>query len=284
MPGQFATSRQLIRESLAVLRQDPELIWFPIISGSVSLVILGSFAWPMYQKYGQAGPTGVDSYLYIFLFYLLSYFIVNFFNTGLITCVALRFQGKNPTFSDGWKNAVRHIGPIFLWSLLAATVGMILRALENRSGLIGRIVTSIIGMVWSLLTYFVVPLLVLENFSVPHAIRRSGELFKQTWGENVIGNVSIGLVFMLLMLAGIGVSGLIIVAAISLAGATGLVTGIIIGAVILMVLYAIVLGILQTTLQGIFNAALYIYTQTGTVMPGMSEELVWGAFRAKVKK
>lgn len=54
---------------------------------------------------------------------------------------------------------------------------MILRSLEERAGFLGRIVIGLIGMAWSLITFLVLPILVLEGVGVGTAIKRSGELF-----------------------------------------------------------------------------------------------------------
>ena len=281
MPGSFSRSRQLVRESFAIVRQDRELVWFPILSGIVSVLVMVSFALPLWSTYRDSQPNSPTYYLYLFLFYVISYFVIAFFNAGLVTCVALRFQGKNPTFRDGWNNAVRHVVPLFLWALLSSTVGVLLRFIENKSGIFGRIVAAIIGMAWSLVTYFVVPLLVLENFSLPYSVRRSGELFKKTWGENVIGNISMNLVFFAFGMAGLAVGGMLIGLVIAVVKTSTVVFSLLLGLGLLLIIFFVVLGILQTTLQGVFNTSLYIYAQTGQVMPGLSPELVQQAFRPK---
>lgn len=283
MASRFQDARLLVRQSLAILKQDRELVWFPIISGALTFLVMLSFAYPIWQNVQSEESQSVMYYAWLFVFYLISYFIISFFNAGLVTCVALRFQGQNPTFRDGWNNALKHIGPLFLWALLSSTVGILLRYLENKSGLFGRIVTGLVGMAWSLVTYFVIPLIVLENFAVPRSIRRSGELFKKTWGENLIGNISMSLVFFAFGLGGLVVGGLMMWAAFAVATGDDVFI-IVFGIGLLILAFFTVLSIVQTTLQGIFNTALYIFSQTGKVLPGLSPELVQGAFRSKTKK
>ena len=94
---------------------------------------------------------------------------------------------------DGLALARQHIGKIFVWALITATVGMILRAIQERSGIVGRIVIGIVGIAWSVLTFFVVPVLLYEPVGVGESIKRSASIFRQRWGEQFIGNATIGL-------------------------------------------------------------------------------------------
>lgn len=194
----------------------------------------------------------------------------------------MRLNGKDPTFKDGLKKAWKHIDQIFVWSLISATVGLILRLIidkieeSEKLGPIGKIVGMIfiglLGMAWSFLTFFVVPVMIFENKSVFASIKHSGSLFKKTWGENVIGQFSMGLVFLLLGLAGLG--------ALVLAFLSGsLMVIVVVGG--LTLLYWTLLAILSASLNGIFVAALYNYATTGKVPSAYSQELVKGAFRAK---
>src|SRR5437762_791926 len=87
------------------------------------------------------------------------------------------------------------IAVVACFALIAATVCMILRAIEERVGFIGRIVVGLIGMGWSLATYLVVPVLVARDVGPIDAVKESATLFKKTWGEIVIGQVGLGAAF-----------------------------------------------------------------------------------------
>ena len=137
-----------------------KIMIFPVLSGLASLAVAASFIVPVviFEMHNQA--TGASTaaaghgnhakvqieaawYVYSFLFYVTSYFITIFFNVGVMHCAAKRMDGGDPTVADGFKDAFSHIGAIFMWSLVAATVGMILRMISERSGLLGR--CSIVG-------------------------------------------------------------------------------------------------------------------------------------------
>ena len=77
------------------------------------------------------------------------------------------------------------------WALVSATVSMILSLLE-RYGIVGRIVAGLVGLAWNLVTFLTIPILVIEDVGVGDAFKRSKELFKKTWGENVVGQAGLG--------------------------------------------------------------------------------------------
>ncbi len=130
-------------------------------------------------------------------------------------------MGGTWTFRDGLELAWERKGTILQWALVAATVGVILRTLEERLGLIGRLIMRLIGIAWTLACYFVVPVLAFEDLTPIDAVKRSSKLFRDTWGEKVIGGFSLSLVSLVLMLPGIG---FVIVAAF-LGGLNGLLFG-----------------------------------------------------------
>ncbi|MBI2542564.1 MAG: hypothetical protein HYW24_00030 [Candidatus Aenigmarchaeota archaeon] len=282
MVGTFSRSFRLVKESFAVLKKDKEIILFPIISAIASIILLASFVLPIYfyTDIPAAITKGniaimTDNYLYyllLFVFYLFGYFIIIFFNTGLVTCAYLRLKGGDPTFGDGFKNALKHIKDIFLWALISATVGMVLRLIARRSNTLGKTAVGIAGMAWSLLTFFVIPVMVLENKGVGKSIEKSTELFRKTWGENVVGQFSMGLFFLILAIIGV-----IPLAMIAFTGSLIL----IVSAGILVILYWVILAIISSSLDGIFVAALYIYADTGKVSSVYSRELIRNVFRSE---
>jgi len=283
----FSHSWQLVKESFAVLKKDKEIMLFPIVSGILVVIAFISLFVPI-AAFSFLSGSDLSSPLFyglLFVYYVITSFIVIFFNTGLITCAHMRLNGKDPTFKHGIKNAWKHVGNIFVWSLISATVGLILRMIVDRienserlgpfGKIVGMIFVSLLGMAWSFLTFFVIPVMIFENKKVFASIKQSGSLFKKTWGENVLGQFSIGLIFGLLFLAGAG--------AVFLAFLSGsLPVLMVVGA--LALLYFILLAILSTSLNGIFVAAMYSYAKSGKVPSAYSPELVKGAFRSRKQR
>ncbi|MBI5467040.1 MAG: hypothetical protein HY975_02390, partial [Candidatus Kerfeldbacteria bacterium] len=174
MAGRFAASRMLVRQSFDILRQDKELIWYPVLGGLISLMFLASFVVPMSLVVGGDQAESVKNdplgLAFIFAYYLGLSFITTFFNVGLVASAIHRMNGGNPTFSYGWNAAANRVGKIFVWSLISATVGVILKLIENKGGIFGKIASMLVGFAWSLLTFFIVPVILLENLPVTDSI------------------------------------------------------------------------------------------------------------------
>ncbi len=281
MFARLANGWELIKASAAVLRSDKELVVFPILSGVGTLIVMATFAFPMFLAGlfdqmvadGQVQPLGV---LVGFLFYLVQYTVIFFANTALVGAAMIRLRGGDPTVGDGFRIASQRIVPILGYALISATVGMILRAISERGGLIGRIVVSLVGFVWTVATYLVVPVLVVEDVGPLDAIKRSAALLKRTWGEQLVGNFAMGTVFGLIGFAVVMVGiGLIVLAAVlESAVAIGL-------AAALVILALLVLGVVSSTLNGIYSAAVYRYAAEGQVSGAFNAEMVQGAFRTR---
>src|SRR5260370_2920094 len=140
----------------------------------------------------------------MFTLYVVNYFVIVFFNVALVGVANSRLMGGSWTFRDGIDLAWERKGTILQWALVAATVGVILRTVEERMGLIGRIIMRIIGIAWPLASYFVSPVLSFHSLTPIEAVKRSSKLFRDTWGEQVIGGFSLSMVTLGIILPGIG--------------------------------------------------------------------------------
>jgi len=189
----------LFKSSFAVLRENKQLVLFPILSGISLLLVMASFAVTVFAAnawdFDAINLDGTTAqYALIFLFYFVNYFIVVFFNMALIHCTHLYFKGEKVDIKTGIQYSMSRIGYIFSWALFAATVGTILKAIQENVGFIGRIITGLIGVAWNVATFFVIPVMAYENVSPFAAVKRSTSLMKQKWGESVAASFSFGLV------------------------------------------------------------------------------------------
>ena len=135
------------------------------------------------------------SYVLAFLFYVVSYTVIFFCNTALVGAAMIRLEGGDPTLRDGFRIAFDRLPQIIGYALIAATVGMILRWISERAGIVGQIIIGIIGFAWNIATFLVVPVLAVEKVGPIEAIKRSAGLLRRTWGEQLVGNAGIGIVF-----------------------------------------------------------------------------------------
>jgi hypothetical protein len=282
--GKFSRSFELVKQSFAILRSDKQLMLFPVLSAIaclfVTILISTGGTLLMLPTRSAALAAGEQfrpdqSPLFLvglFALYVANYFVIVFFNVALVGVANSRLMGGSWTFRDGLELAWARKGTILQWALVAATVGMILRTIQERLGIVGRIITKIIGIAWALACYFVVPVLAFEDLTPIEAIKRSSKLFRDTWGEKVIGGFSFSLVSMVLMLPGIG----LFIAAIYFGGVWGFLVG-----MVALILYMLMLSVVMSAVQGIFNAALYRYACFKQVPPAFSAELVTGAWTPK---
>jgi len=287
MAGKFARSWALMKASAAVLRSDKSLLVFPLLSGLCTLLVAASFLIPVAvmmvggehagQDFNQRMSAG--AYLLMFAFYLVQYFVIIFFQTALTGVALMHLRGEPTSVAAGFALARSRLPHIFGYALIAATVGLVLRMIQERLGLIGRLVVGFLGLAWTVATFLVVPILASEDVGPVDAVKRSVELLKRSWGENLIGNGGIGVVFGLLMLVAVLVGAVLIGGAVALQSVAAIVL-----AVTVVVLGFILLGLIQSSLQGIYSAALYRYAEAGEASVGFDQALLEQAFRSKQKK
>lgn len=285
MAGTFSRSFTLVGQCFKVLKKDKELVLFPILSGLFMIPVYTLLFLPILltvinkQTNFLFGPNGWSGYalLLLFLFYFLSFLVVIFFNTALIGCAQIRLMGDDPSFMDGIKIAFKNFGKIVVWALVSATVGVILKVIMERSSWIGKILAAIFGMAWSLLTFFVIPVMIFENKGVFSSIKESGKLFTKTWGENFVGSATIGLVF---FIVGILVFILLIIIGAVIMQNSGFALAYVVVAGVLL-LYIVASSILSSSLNGIFVSALYTYARTGKITEPFSYDTVQMAFEKK---
>lgn len=272
-------SIELAKASLRVLRSDKELLLFPFVSFIALVIVTASFAIPLYLTGAITdavdGRLNIPGAIVAFLFYLVSYTVIFFFNTALVGAAMIRLDGGDPTLRDGFRIAISRLPQIIVYALIAATVGMILRMISERAGFLGAIVASVIGIAWNLATFLVVPVLVVERVGPIEAIKRSGSLLRRTWGEQIVGNVGIGLVFGLLtvLVVLVGVALIVAAAQVSVILAVALVA--------VTVLVAGAITLVGAAASGIFTASLYRYATKGDGGNLYRPETLAAAFKPK---
>lgn len=280
MSNRFQRSWELVKSSASVLRKDKELILFPLISSGALILVALCFLVP---AAGLGALDGLERdnlsaghYLLAFLFYFSQYFVIFFFNAGLVGAALIRLDGGDPTFADGMRIAKSRVGVIAGYALIAATVGMILRAIQERVGFIGKIIVGLLGVGWSVATFLVVPVLVHRDVGPVEAIKESAALLKETWGENVIGRAGLGVVFALLFV-GVAIFGVFIVFVAFMTKSAFII-------VLALFLTALAIGLtalVQTALAGIYAAALYRFASTGQESEGFDAKTLKLAFLPK---
>jgi hypothetical protein len=267
--GRIGRSMQLVGQSYRILMQDKELMVLPLISGIVIAAVAASFFFSMdigANEFDRGNPAHLAAG---FSFYVITYAVGIFFQAAVVAGATERMRGGNPTVSSSLGAAWKRIGAILLWAVVAATVGMILRTVQERLGFVGKIIAGFAGVAWSLATFFMVPVLVLEEHSVHESFTRSVATFRKTWGESMVGNLSIGAAAIVGWVTLVAIAGLI-----AWAGAGWLALATFFAGAVLLVM-------LTSALQGVYLASLYRYSVDGSVPTGFDRDTFQYAFLPK---
>jgi Family of unknown function (DUF6159) len=256
----FQTSWAIAKRSWAVLKSDKTLAWFPVFSFLGSIAVFAVFG-------GLVAAAGLDhkgsedslapmGWVFIAFGYLALAFVQTYFLAALVAGADVRLRGGNSNVTTAMAVANSRLHRLLPWVIVSATVSLILNQLE-RQGIVGRIIASLIGLAWSLITFLTIPILVLEDVGVGAAFKRSGQLFRKTWGENVVGQAGLGIVGFLLVLPALPV--------LAIGAALGTVGLVVFGAI--AVAWIVVATTVVAALSGIYRTALYHFAATGQV-PG----------------
>ncbi|MBJ17497.1 MAG: hypothetical protein CMB66_04550 [Euryarchaeota archaeon] len=271
---------KMTKLGMAVVRADPELMVYTFLSAVFSIfasiaVISGSFGLEVLTDSESASAQEEDVVIaahlgIIFIGYLTISIITVFWNAAIIASSYERLTaGTNPSFSYGIGQAMKCLPQIVIWGIISGTVGVILSILEgiandskNPLAIVAWLAAIIIGAVWWMATFFIVPFIVLEKSGVMEGFTESPKLFKETWGEDVATHVGTGLLQLLVIL-------LIVLICFPLIyfGNVGLILAILIG------LAGVGLSVLFfTTVESVNRASLFYYAKTGEAPP-MAEKL-----------
>jgi hypothetical protein len=272
----------LVRASWDVVRADRELLLLPVMSGAASLGVL---ALTFFGVFGDelgvvrdggplASPTPFEWMLIAIATYALSYIAI-FFNVAIVCAADERMSGGDPTLGSALADARRHAGAIAPWALISVVVSTILKAIEERGGIAGRIVAGLLGVAWALVTYLVLPVLVLEGVGVREAISRSKDLFVRTWGESVSGEIGLSLVGFLAVLPVVPVLLLV---------AGGGRPEMIIAAIVLGVAWCLLVAVVMSALTNVFRVALYRFAVDGEAPEGFGDVDFHGVFPPKRRR
>jgi hypothetical protein len=201
----------------------------------------------------------------LFAYYCLSAFGVIFFNCALAACAQECLSGGDPTVAFGLRRALDRIGPIFFWAIVSSTVGVILRAIERRVPLAGKIAVWIFGAAWGMTTYLVIPVLIVEDRGALDSIHRSAQLLRNTWGQQLVSGIRFGWRFLLFV-----------------------VPGVILGAIganyyppVLALAFVYIVGLItvMAAARSIFQVALYRYAAGSSIPAAWSPDAMSSAFR-----
>jgi hypothetical protein len=278
--------------SIALLKANPHLVVFPMVSALAVLVILAASVPLAIALAGLSVFSGLgeDAAIWVvmaglYAVYVVCFCVVTFVNAALIFCTLSALDGAPVSVGAGFAAALRRLPQIFAWSLVAATVGLAIRSIGDMltrsragliSGLVVGLVSSLFFVAWIAASYFVLPVLAVEGLGPIAALKRSTALIKARWRDVIGGETRFGLVALVLLVPPfIAVCGGLLAANENLQGA---VSWTLFGTAIA---YTVALAVMLSTLGTIFLAAVYRFAVTGTPPPAFGDGLVGSALRSK---
>ena len=268
----FKRTWGLAKSSMTVIRLDRELLVLPVLN-AVAVIIYGLILWLVASGLGADlsgnSDSGGGGLIVIGLLGLIGMNIINtFFKGALVAGAHERFTGGDPTIGSSISGASARLHRLIPWALMATTVGIIMSIVERQGGQIGRIARGLFDMAWGVITFLIVPVVMFDDLGPIAGLKRSGQLLRTSWGENVTAQVGFGLLTVVMAIPGIILIGL--------GSSTGIWALMVLG--VLAIMFA---AVVAAALNGIFQTALYLYVTTGTTPAGFGEQQLDASFNQK---
>ena len=277
MGGIFRTFRNtwnITKTSAVVLRKDKELLLFPVMSfigvaiivGIAAAIFATTGAFDRLNTTGEGSEFQTPDVIIGVLALVAALFVINYFNAALMGAARHRLKGGDPNLGTGFAAVNKHIGAVFGWTVISAIILIVLTYLRGKTNsFLGRILIGMIGAVWAYMTFFVVPILIIEGVGPIEAIKRSSGYFKQTWGEQLVSGFGFGIIRFVAILPGVILGGAI--------GSISPIAGIIVAIPLVTLGLAVVNG-----LEGVFKMALYIQVVEGVEPQFFDKHLLQTAY------
>jgi hypothetical protein len=256
--GRISKGWQLTKKAWGVVRENPGLVRLPIYGGLLAFVSILVFGAPGFYLVSQQQASNAElvggGILLVIGGYLSSYFVI-YYNVALAAAADLAFRGKPASVQAGLAVARARRGVIASWAAVALIVSMIFNLIRDRGGLAGQIAAGLGAAIWALITFLIAPVLAFEGLGPFAAIKRSASMFRDKWGQQITGNLAIGVITGLAAFAAV----LVIVAGVFalLAGGAATIAG---GGLILLGVIALIATVVVSgAVRGVFGVALYRY-------------------------
>jgi hypothetical protein len=272
--GRISNTIALAKVSWKVLRKDRELLLLPVLSFLASILVLTMLWLPTLSAIDTSGlaDEGGDPGAVLIVVGVISAMAMSiisvFFNGALVAGAHERLSGGDPTVRSALGRALSRLSGLLPWAIITGTVGLILQAVRERAGWMGRFVVNMVGMAWQTATFLVVPAIVIDDHGAVSGLKASAALLKRTWGENIAARVGFGLLGLVA-----AIPAVIVLFATGALGDAALVVGI-----LLAVPYLALVVVVLTALNAVFQTALYLYATTGSVPAGFDDSNLQDSF------
>jgi hypothetical protein len=317
MTSKLIHSWQIFKASIQVTFRHPKLLWFPflttVFTGIIALFFLTAIFMPIIfvpngypltdaqhwkalmgnyplhpvhqhvpaasqnQSITSALPGGV---FFLLPLYLVSMFLATFFNVAYYNEIIAALNGRGVSFRRGFGVARSRLLSILAWSLLAGLVGWLIHAVQERLPFVGKIVTGLIGIAWSVATVFAIPVIIQEesNRNPLKILQQSASTLKRTWGEGLVGYVGFSAANMALFIGWLVPLIVVCVLAVHFH-----IKSLWLGITLVVIWFGglMLMSYVSNVAKHVYQCALYVYAAEGVVPEPYNEELLDNAWRVK---
>ena len=277
--GAWSDSRELTRQSWSILKDNRYLMAYPVVGIAMGIIPFAVMLAGV--LFLAANQNWIGWGLIVVGVYLLT-LVGTWIQAGLTVSAAAELEGGHSSLGHGLSTAMGRIGRLARWAFVSTVVGLILGAVRgNDNGGIASVIfrnvlAATAGVMWQLITFFVMPAMMLDDLGMIDAIKKSASTFKQRWGTQLSGGVRIGgLLGLVVILPGM----LVLVAGVLLTAFGSVALGIVLAVVGLLAL--LVGGLILSAIRGVFSVVLYRYATQGVLEGGFTEQQLAGAVKVK---
>jgi Family of unknown function (DUF6159) len=286
--GSIANSLELTKTSWSVLRSEKQLTVIPLVSAVCSGVVMAAMGVGIFLTIRKVPATAASStqhttqtgsyqatpatYVVGVIGGILLSIIVTYFSAVLVSAAYSRLTGGDGDIGAAFARATSRFPQLLGWALINYTVGAVLRAVNERMGLLGRIFTRLLAFAWQVISWLAVPYIVIDGVGPITALKSSATALKKTWGENLVANVGLGIINLFVTLGAIVIFGAFALLNLWLV------------AIAVTLVYIAVASTILAALAGIYRTALFMYASSGTVPQGFDAQLLQGAFRTRTSR
>ena len=267
----FSKSYSLVVSSWRLIKSEPEMMLISVLNFIVLATFFIVVCIVLYYFFDIAslpvdsvnmlwetlhGKIEITSFALSFA--LVFVFINYFFNSALIFIANESIEGRKSSFGEGMHLTLSLSSKLLMWSFVFVVFGWMVSLLE-KTRIIGYIIARLLGSAWGLLTYFTVPVMVVERKSVLDSAKKSAEIFLKTWGETLVVNFGVGFFFgsIIFCLVTVLIVGLFTLTMFDLSAFVSAV--VIISFIVLLCAMIFFIMVLSNTMDQIVNLVLYRY-------------------------
>lgn len=295
--NRFERSWLLLKSSLSIIGRNKQLLVFPLVTVICTAAIVLFFMGPpilrptghpytsaehwksisdsLFTETGGGGRAHFTltrgAMVYAGFLYFIAMFIGTFFNVAFYHEILAALKGQTVSLGRGLKFAFSKLGSIFMWTLFAGLVGLIIKIIEERLDWVGQIIGRLVGLAWSVAAVFVIPVIVSEegNANPLAVLQKSAGVLKRTWGEALIGYAGLSTANTLVAVGSLIWLGGMIAISVALHNFV-LIPIAVVAWVCALFIWSYVAGVASNVYRG----ALYLYASEGVVAQPYSQEIL----------